>query len=115
MRKLDDNTNRLSQQDWERLQALCIFDDEFLALVFEDCFEGTELLLNIVLGRDDMKVIKITRQREIKGLEGHSIRLDIAAEDADHKVYDIEIQKYKEGNLPLRARYYSSMLDTTLL
>ena len=34
-----------------------------------------------------------------------------ATEDADGKKYDIEIQKGKAGELPQRARYYSSVLD----
>ncbi|MCC8357764.1 MAG: hypothetical protein LJU34_08065 [Oscillospiraceae bacterium] len=48
-----DSASHLRERDWERIQALRIFDDEFLGLVFEDNFEGTELLLNIVLGRGD--------------------------------------------------------------
>ncbi|MCD8158722.1 MAG: PD-(D/E)XK nuclease family transposase [Clostridiales bacterium] len=48
-------------------------------------------------------------------MEGHSVRLDILAEDSSHKIYNIEIQRQDRGNLPLRSRYYSSMIDTTLL
>ncbi len=106
---------RLYEQDLQRIKALRLFDDDFLALVFENNIEGTELLLNIIFDRDDMKVSKVVKQREIKGAEGHSVRLDILAEDSTHKIYDIEIQRQDKGNLPLRSRYYSSMLDTTLL
>ncbi|MCC8097786.1 MAG: PD-(D/E)XK nuclease family transposase [Eubacterium sp.] len=106
---------RLYEQDLERIKALRLFDDDFFALVFEDNIEGTELLLNIIFDRDDMKVSKVVKQREIKGVEGHSVRLDILAEDSSHKIYDIEIQRQDRGNLPLRSRYYSSMVDTTLL
>lgn len=106
---------RLYEQDLERIKALRLFDDDFLALVFEDNIEATELLLNIIFDRDDMKVSKVDKQREIKGVEGHSVRLDILAENSDHKIYDIEIQRQDKGNLPLRSRYYSSIVDTTLL
>lgn len=106
---------RLYEQDLERIKALRLFDDDFLALVFEDNIEATELLLNIIFDRDDMKVSKVVKQREIKGVEGHSVRLDILAENSDHKIYDIEIQRQDKGNLPLRSRYYSSIVDTTLL
>ena len=41
-----------------------------------------------------------------------SIRLDVFFEDGD-TVYDIEMQKVDTGNLPLRARMYSSMMDAT--
>ncbi len=97
------------------MQNFRIIDDEFLRVVFENNIEGTELLLNIIFDRNDMKVSEVTCQWEIKGLEGHSVRLDISAKDSENNIYDIEVQRQDEGNLPLRARYYSSMLDTTLL
>ena len=43
-----------------------------------------------------------------------SIRLDVFFEDGD-TVYDIEVQKVDTGNLPLRARMYSSMMDANML
>ena len=43
-----------------------------------------------------------------------SIRLDVFFEDGD-TIYDIEMQKVDTGNLPLRARMYSSMMDANML
>ena len=43
-----------------------------------------------------------------------SIRLDVYFEDGD-TVYDIEMQKADKGNLPKRARMYSSMMDANML
>ena len=43
-----------------------------------------------------------------------SIRLDVFFEDGD-TVYDIEMQKVDTGNLPLRVRMYSSMMDANML
>ena len=43
-----------------------------------------------------------------------SIRLDVFFEDGDTD-YDIEMQKVDTGNLPLRARMYSSMMDANML
>ncbi len=99
----------------EYVKAFRLFDDDFLKEVFDNNHEATELVLNIILDRTDLKVQKVVGQREIKGIEGHSVRLDILAEDSDGKVYDIEIQRSDRGNLPLRARYNSSMMDTILL
>ncbi|MCD8214714.1 MAG: PD-(D/E)XK nuclease family transposase [Clostridiales bacterium] len=107
--------DRLHEQDLQRISLLRLFDDDFLAIVFENNKEGTELLLNIIFDRNDMNVIKVVKQREIKGVEGYSVRLDISAEDSSHRIYDIEIQRQDRGNLPLRSRYYSSMIDTMLL
>lgn len=54
-----------------------------------------------------MKVTEVIKQCEIKGLEDHSVRLDILAEGSSRRIYDIEIQRRNKGNLPLRSRYYS--------
>ncbi len=105
----------LHQQDLERIRKLRIFDDDFLRLIFNENPEATALLLNIVFDRDDMVVTKVVGQREIKGIEGHSVKLDIMATDSEGNAYDIEVQRQDRGNLPLRARYNSSMMDTVLL
>ncbi len=109
------DSNYLHERDLERISKLRIFDDDFLKEVFDGNCESTELVLNIVLDRDDIKVKQVVGQREIKGIEGHSVKLDIMAEDSDGKAYDIEIQRQDKGFLPLRARYNSSMMDTILL
>ncbi len=109
------NQVRLHKQDLEKIQNFRIFDDDFLKEVFENNIRATKLVLNIVLERDDINVTTVIGQREIKGLEGHSVKLDITAEDSTGKVYNIEIHREDRHNLPKRARYYSSMMDTILL
>jgi predicted transposase/invertase (TIGR01784 family) len=44
-----------------------------------------------------------------------SIRLDIVAQDAQNKVFDVEIQRKDEGTGVRRARFHSSMMDRNLL
>ncbi len=110
-----DKEVHIHEQDLERIQKLRIFDDDFMKEVFDGNMEATELVLNVVFDRDDIKVIKVVGQREIKGIEGHSVRLDILAEDSEKHSYDIEIQQQNKGWLKLRARYNSSMMDTVLL
>lgn len=105
----------LHQQDLERINKLRIFDDDFLRLIFDGNPEATALLLNVIFDRNDMVVKKVIGQREIKGIEGHSVRLDIMAMDGEGNAYDIEVQRQDKGDLPLRARYNSSMMDTVLL
>lgn len=110
-----DYKERVREQDLQKIQQLRIFDDEFLKEIFDGNTEATELVLNIVFGRNDLKVMKVIGQREIKGIEGHSVRLDIMAQDSENHAYDIEVQRQDSGWLPLRARYNSSMMDTVLL
>ncbi|MCD7848220.1 MAG: Rpn family recombination-promoting nuclease/putative transposase [Oscillospiraceae bacterium] len=109
------DSERLHQQDLEIIKNLRIFDDDFMRLIFDGNPEATALVLNIIFDRDDMVVTKVVGQREIKGIEGHSVKLDIMATDSEGNAYDIEVQRQDKGNLPLRARYNSSMMDTVLL
>ncbi len=83
--------------------------------VFNDYPQGTELILNILLGRKDLTVEKVVGQREVKNPEGKYARLDIHAIDSTGKNYDIEIQRNDKGAGFRRARYNSSLMDTTML
>ena len=103
------------QEDLERLQELRLFEDEFMNACFDQNIEGAELILRIILGKPDIIVKQVTTQRMMQNLLGRSVRLDIAAEDADGKVYDIEVQRAEEGARPKRARYHSSIMDSHLL
>ena len=82
-----------------------LMDDTFMSKVFEDkaC---AELLLRVILNRDDLTVVRVVSQFELKNLQGRSARLDI---------YAVEVQRSDDGAAPRRARYNSSLLDANLL
>lgn len=110
--KLNDEEENL-----ELLEGFTLLDDEFMTIVFDRNTEATELLLNIILGRNDMEVTEVVAQREYKNpvTGGRSIKLDIYAKGSDGKVYDIEVQNENAGADVHRARFHSSMLDTKML
>lgn len=58
---------------------------------FEDNLECTELVVQIVLNRDDLKIERVHTQHQIKNLQGRSAILDIYAVDKSRKRYNIEI------------------------
>ena len=104
---------RKHEEDLRRLRGLRLLDDDFMQKVFEDkaC---TELLLQIILKRADLKVLHVKGQQDIKNLQGRSIILDILAVDTDNKVYNIEIQRSDKGAAVKRARYNSSLIDSNV-
>ena len=57
----------------------------------------------------------MTAQREIRNPYGRSVRMDILAEDAAGRRFDVEVQREKRGAVPQRARFHSGMLDSRLL
>ncbi len=94
-----------------------LLDDDLMTLVFDKNAPATELLLNILFNRNDMKVKEVIAQREYKNpvTGGRSIKLDVYAVDSTGKVYDIEVQRADHGANFHRARFRSSMIDTRLL
>lgn len=99
------------------IETLSLLDDNLMTLVFDRNTEAAELLLNVVLRRDDLKVLEVVAQREYKNpmSGGRSITIDIYAKDRDDKVYDIEVQRASVGADVRRARFHSSMIDTKVL
>lgn len=95
------------------LQGFRLLDDDFMSKVFEDT-ACAQLLLNIILERDDLTVKEVHGQYTIKNLQGRSVRLDILAIDQCGSTYNIEIQRRDEGADAHRARYNSSLLDANL-
>lgn len=105
------------ERQLELLAGLTLLDDDFMTIVFDRNIEATELVLNVILERNDMRVIEVVAQREYRNpvMGGRSIRLDIYARDSEGKVYDIEVQNDDAGADVHRARFHSSMLDTKML
>ena len=89
-------------------------DDNFMTAVLSDkaC---AELVIRIILDRDDITVKETKTQYTINCLRSHSVRLDVYAEDTNGTKYDIEIQRSDGGANPRRARYISSMIDSDTL
>ena len=92
-----------------------MMDDFFMKKVFEDNKPAVQLVLNILLDREDLLVESFTTSKEYKNIKGHSVCLDVFANDKDGNHYDIEIQRDNMGGDPKRARFHASMMDTEML
>ena len=99
------------------VDEMCLLDDELTRHVFDNNIEATELLLNIILNRKDIKVNSVDVQKQMTNqeLDGRSVILDVFAQDSEGKFYDIEVQRADKGADAHRARFYSSMLDVRML
>ena len=73
----------------------------------ELCKELLEKLLHIKIER----IVYPELEKELTAYyESKSVRLDVYVKDSN-KVYDIEMQNQPTNFLPLRTRYYQSMID----
>lgn len=106
-----------SEETLEAIERLCLFDDDFMSLVFERNKEATEYLINTILERNDLQVLEVIGQKEYKNpyFGGRVIKVDIYAKDSTDKVYDIEVQRSDAGAIPKRARFHNAMVDVRML
>lgn len=102
------------QRTYEVVQSLTLMADDFMKFVFDDNKVCCSLLVNTILGREDIIIETCETESSVNNLYGKSVSLDIFATDTTGKKYDIEIQQQKKGANPKRARYYSSLLDTNI-
>ena len=99
----------------ERIKTMRLFDDELMSLVFSGDIEATQLLIRILLNRNDLTVTKSMSQIQKTNLFGKSVKLDVVAEDIFKTEYNIEIQRAGSGAGARRIRYHQAMLDSHTL
>ena len=97
------------------IERMRLMDDDFMSKCLENAPECIELMLQIILGKKDLKVIKSQTEYPIKSLQGRGVRFDVFARDSEGKEYDIEIQRANKGAEPRRARYNSALMDANAL
>ena len=110
-----NTTEQIHQEDLERLKSLRYMDDDFMTVCLADNFEGVELILQIILGKSNIKIKSVRTQEPLKNLQGRSATLDVHAVDSDNKEFDVEIQRKDAGAGAKRARHNSSLLDAHIL
>ena len=96
------------------LKDLTIMSDVFMRNVFKKR-ECTEYVLQVIMGKKDLRIIDQVLQKDYKNLQGRSAVLDCVARDSDGKQMDVEIQQDNEGASPKRARYHSGLMDMNTL
>ena len=92
-----------------------LMDDTFMSKCLENAPECIELILQIILDKKDLRVVKSQTEYPIKNLQGRGVRFDVFARDSEGKEYDIEIQRADKGAEPKRARYNSALMDANAL
>ncbi len=100
------------QEDLQRLRGFRPIDDDFMRCLFKDNLPLAELVLKIIIGKDDLVITECQTQKDMKRLLGaRSLCLDAYGTDSKGKKYDLEVQRADKGASPHRARYHSSVMD----
>ena len=112
---MTDYNDQHYQEIMQRIRGLRLIDDVFMTVCFDGNIEGAQLLLSIILDRDDLTVTEVKAQKVMKNLKGRDVWLDILATDKEGALYNVEVQRADAGADRKRARYHSSMLDSNML
>ena len=75
-----------------KIKDMTLMDDRFMSVCLRDNIECVQLILRIIMKKDDLIVTNVHTQDLYKNLRGRSVTLDVVATDSSGKVYDIEIQ-----------------------
>ena len=94
------------------IQEFCLMYDTFMAVVFGNELQLSEMLLHTIMGNDKIRVITSTGQYAIKSLQAHSSTLDIFCQDELGRYFNVEVQRASSGAVPQRARYHLGMIDS---
>ena len=97
------------------IERFRLMDDDFMSKCLEHAPECIELILRVILGKKDLKVVKSQTEYPINNLQGRGVRFDVFARDSKGREYDIEIQRADHGAEPKRARYNSALMDANAL
>lgn len=84
-----------------------LLSSTFMYVVFVNKIEATQLMLCLMIGRKDLKVISAKAQVEYKKLYGLLLRIHVDAVDSDNDRIDIEVDRTKSRAHPKRLRYYA--------
>ena len=96
------------------IKNFTLMSDIFMRNVFKQR-ECLEYVLQVIMEKQDLKVIDQIIQKDYKNLQGRSAIMDCVARDSEGKQFDVEIQQDNEGASPKRARYHSGLLDMNTL
>lgn len=93
----------------DRVDELRPIDDVCGAVFFED-IECTQILLQSVLEKPTLKLVKSSTQETRENIFGRGGRLDVLAYDDANGIYNIEFQTSKEGAVVDRAIFNHALI-----
>ena len=90
--------------------------DDFLFDVTTEDLEACKIIIELSLGITIKNIRWKEGQKVIHNLPGkRGIRMDFYVEDMENRIFNVEMQKRNEGNIPKRTRFYQGLVDAPLL
>ena len=90
--------------------------DDFLFDVTTENLENCKYIIELSLGIELKDLRWKENQKVIHNIPGkRGIRMDFIAESISGELFDVEMQKRNEGNIPKRTRFYQALNDAPML
>ena len=89
---------------------MSLIDDTFFRIVMRDNPRAAEAIVRVALDMPDVEIESVQIQSEIRFPKRRGVCFDLKARRPDGTLFDIEMQKEDEGDLPKRSRYYLSSM-----
>ena len=96
----------------KRISKLCLFDDDFMNIVFQND-KCVKLLLDIILDTD-IRISDINIQHQLDNIKGRTIIMDMYIVDEKGRYINVEIQRDDRQAIAKRAGYHESLLKTNI-
>lgn len=108
--QMDESSNSITP-----LQNLNLVDDFLFDVTTED-LEACKIIIELSLGITIKEIRWKEGQKVLHNLPGkRGIRLDFYVEDMENNIFNVEMQKRNQGNIPKRTRFYQGLVDAPLL
>ena len=97
------------------LDRMCLMDDPVFSEALNGKLAAVQDILSTILERTDFTVVSTRTQAVHSSAVMRSVRFDIEAHADNGQVMDIEVQRLSSPSDAQRARFYSSMIDRSLM
>ena len=113
---MSEETSRIAARERrvEQMRSLTLMSDTFMSVALRD-ISACQYVLRILTGIESLKVKEVRTQYRISKTDSRDAILDVLAEDASGKLYNLEIQRLNTVDHARRTRFYGAMIDSVYL
>lgn len=107
-----EKTDKTKERRIKQYEELTFTDNFMFCKIMENNPDVCKKVLEIILGKKIKEISFVSKESTIDiKWNGKSVRLDVYVDDGKDTIYDVEMQARDNDNLPMRTRYYQSVLD----